>query len=226
VRQVAALYDIHGNLPALEAVLADVPDDALIVVGGDIATGLFPAETHDRLRELGDRVLWLRGNAERELTPGEDGSGPDEALEWVRTKLDGEQIAFLYGLPESVTLEIEGIGQVLFVHATPRNDVDIFTERTPAQAIAPCFAGVEADLVVCGHTHVQFDREIAGLRVANAGSVGMAYEDAPGAYWLLLGPRLEFRRTAFEPRESDYPGDWPSATREEAIAYFETQAVS
>ncbi len=225
--QVAALYDIHGNLPALEAVLADVPGDALIVVGGDIATGLFPAPTLECLRGLGDRVRWLRGNAERELAlaPGEEVSAPDEALDWVRGQLDPEQIGFLHGLPASVTLAVNGLGRVLFVHATARNDVDIFTERTPEANVAPCFAGVEADVVVCGHTHVQFDRKLAGLRVVNAGSVGMAYEHVPGAYWLLLGPGVEFRRTPFEPRESDYPGEWPSATREEAVAYFETQAV-
>jgi predicted phosphodiesterase len=231
VTRVAALYDIHGNLPALDAVLAEVPGDAVIVVGGDIATGLFPGPTLDRLRGLGERVCWLRGNADRELTQGDQGSAPDEepapdeVLEWARTKLNREQIAFLYGLPESITLDVAELGRVLFVHATPRNDVDIFTERTPEENVAPCFAGVEADLVVCGHTHVQFDRQLAGLRVVNAGSVGMAYEDEPGATWLLLGPGLEFRRTTFEPRESDYPGEWPSAAREEAISYFETQAV-
>ena len=223
--RVAALYDIHGNLPALEAVLADVPADAEIVVGGDIASGLFPALTLDRLRGLGERVRWLRGNADRELTSGEEGSSPGDVLAWVRGQLDPEQIGFLHGLPTSVTLDVHGVGQVLFVHATPRNDVEIFTGRTPEHDVAPCFSGVLADLVVCGHTHVQFDREIAGLRVVNAGSVGMAYEDAPGAYWLLLGPGVEFRRTAFEPRESDYPDEWPSATREEAVAHFETRAV-
>jgi predicted phosphodiesterase len=225
VTRVAALYDIHGNLPALEAVLADVPADAQIVVGGDIASGLFPAQTLDRLRGLGGRVRWLRGNADRELTPGEEGSAPDDVLDWVRAQLDREQIAFLHGLPTSVTLDVNGLGRVLFVHATPRNDVDIFTERTPEENVAPCFSGVDADLVVCGHTHVQFDREIAGLRIVNAGSVGMAYEDAPGAYWLLLGHGVEFRRTEFEPRKSDYPDEWPSGTREEAVSYFETRAV-
>jgi predicted phosphodiesterase len=225
VTRVAALYDIHGNLPALEAVLADVPADADIVVGGDIASGLFPAQTLERLRALGARVRWLRGNADRELTPGEEGAPTDAVLDWVRRQLVSEQIGFLHGLPASVTLDVDGVGRVLFVHATPRNDVDIFTDRTPEQNVAPCFSGVEADLVVCGHTHVQFEREIAGLRVVNAGSVGMAYEDAPGAYWLLLGPGVEFRRTAFEPRESAYPAEWPSGTREEAVSYFETRAV-
>jgi predicted phosphodiesterase len=225
VTRVAALYDVHGNLPALEAVLAEVPADALIVLGGDIVAGSFPAETLALLRGLGERVHWVRGNADRELAPGEEGSSPSHVLDWVRTQLDSRQIAFLHGLPASVTLDVDGVGRVLFVHATPRNDVDIFTERTPEENVAPCFSGVEADLVVCGHTHVQFDRELAGLRVVNAGSVGMAYEDAPGAYWLWLGPGLEHRRTAFEPRASDYPDEWPSGTHDEAVSYFETRAV-
>jgi predicted phosphodiesterase len=223
--RVAALYDVHGNLPALEAVLADVPADAAIVVGGDVAAGLFPAETLERLRALGDGVHWLRGNADRELTPGEEGLAPAHTLDWVRTRLSDEQIAFLYALPPSVTLDVDGVGRVLFVHATPRNDVDIFTERTPEARVAPSFAGVDADLVVCGHTHTQFEREIAGVRVVNAGSVGMAYEDAPGAYWAMLGPDVEHRRSTFEPRESDYPDEWPSASREEAVSHFETLAV-
>src|SRR5437763_16141648 len=98
---VAALYDIHGNLAALEAVLAEVPDDATIVVGGDIcAGGEQPSETLARLRGLGDRVLWLRGNADRELTPGEEGLAPQEVVEGARSAPGEEEIAFLHGLPE------------------------------------------------------------------------------------------------------------------------------
>lgn len=223
--RVAALYDVHGNLPALDAVLADVPSDAVIVVGGDVAAGPFPAETVDRLRELENRVLWVRGNADRELARSESGLAPEVVLEWVRERLGPERIVFLQALPPSVTLDVDGVGRVLFVHATPRNDVDIFTERTPESQIAPCFAGVEADLVVCGHTHIQVEREIAGVRVVNAGSVGMAYADEPGAYWTLLGPGVEPRRTPFEPAESEFPEEWPSATRDEAISYFETVTV-
>jgi diadenosine tetraphosphatase ApaH/serine/threonine PP2A family protein phosphatase len=92
--------------------------------------------------------------------------------------LTAEQIAFLHGLPPTVQ-----INEMLFCHATPRNDVDIFTERTPEERIADLFADV--DVVVCGHTHTQFERMIAGKRVLNSGSVGMPYEDAPGAYWTL-----------------------------------------
>lgn len=214
---VAALYDVHANLAALDAVLAEVPAEATIVVGGDVAAGPFPAETLERLRALGDRVLWLRGNGDRELTQGEQGLAPDETLEWMRSRLSEEQIEFLHGLPPLVR-----VGGVLYCHATPRNDLDIFTERTPEERLAPLFADVDADVVVCGHTHIQFERTIAGVRVVNAGSVGMPYEDEPGAYWLL---DLEPRRTEYEPDLGDYPFAWPSASREEAVAHFETLAL-
>ena len=108
------------------------------------------------------------------------------------------------------------IGRVLFCHATPRNDLDIFTERTPEERLAPLFADVDADVVVCGHTHMQFERTIAGKRVINSGSVGIAYEDEPGAYWTL---DLKHRRTAYDGAEP------PQTGREETVAYFETLAV-
>jgi putative phosphoesterase len=187
---IATLYDVHGNLRALEAVLAEIPEDATIVVGGDVvAGGPQPAETLERLRALGDRVKWLRGNADRELMPGEPGLAPPGTLDETRAALTDEQIEFLHSRPPTVQ-----IGRVLYCHATPRNDVDVFTERTPEERLAPIFAGVDADVVVCGHTHMQFDRTIAGKRVVNSGSVGMPYEDRPGAYWTL---DLEHRRTGY-----------------------------
>ena len=178
---IATLYDIHGNLAALEAVLAEIPDDATIVVGGDVcAGGEHPAETLERLRAMGERVLWVRGNADRELTPGEPGLAPPEALDATRAKLTDEQIAFLHDLPAT-----QQIGRVLYVHASPRNDVDIFTELTPEDHVAFLFADGDADVVVCGHTHMQFERQIGGKVVINSGSVGRPYEERPGAYWTL-----------------------------------------
>ncbi len=203
---VAALYDIHGNLAALEAVLTEVPDDATIVVGGDIcAGGEEPSETLARLRGLGDRVRWVRGNADRELSPGEAGLAPQEVVEAARSGLSEEEIAFLHQLPSSVR-----IGEVLYCHASPRNDVDIFTERTPEERIAFLFDGLEVTTVVCGHTHTQYERSVAGVRVVNAGSVGMPYEEQPGAYWLL---DLVHRRTPYDGAEL-------AASREEAVTEF------
>jgi len=203
---IATLYDIHGNLAALDAVLADVPADATIVVGGDVCVGgENPAGTLERLRGLGDRVLWLRGNADRELRRDEPGLAPPGVLEPTRDVLTDEQIDFLYANPPTVR-----IGRTLYCHATPRNDLDIFTERTPEEQIAFLFADLDADTVVCGHTHIQFDREIAGTRVVNSGSVGSPYEDEPGAYWTL---DLDPRRTAYE-------GMQPAATTREAWLDF------
>ena len=138
--RIATLYDVHGNIRALEAVLQEIPDDATIVIGGDVAVGPHPSETLELLRSVGDRALWLRGNAD-----------------------------------------------------------------------------VDADVVVCGHTHMQFERTIAGKRVINSGSVGMPYENLPGAYWTL---DLEHRRTEYEP---DEPLDLPAC--EEVLALFESRAV-
>jgi putative phosphoesterase len=203
---VAALYDIHGNLAALDAVLAEVPDDATIVVGGDIcAGGEHPSETLARLRGLGDRVAWVRGNADRELHPGEEGLAPAEFLEQARSQLSEEEIEFLHELPEA-----QVIGDVLYCHASPRNDLDIFTERTPEDRIAFLFEGLDMSTVVCGHTHTQYERAVGGVRVVNAGSVGMPYEEEPGAYWLL---DLVHRRTPYDGAEL-------RASREEAVSEF------
>jgi putative phosphoesterase len=214
---IATLYDVHGNIRALEAVLQELSDDATIVVGGDVAAGPFPQESVDRLRALGDRVRWLRGNADRELVEGEEGLAPPELIAWVRSKLDAGTIEWLGRLPPTLVLE-----RVLYCHATPRNDVDIFTERTPEERIAFLFEDVSTDVIVCGHTHMQFDRTIAGKRVVNSGSVGMAYDEPRGAYWTL---DLEPRHTPYGLELGDYPFEWPSLSRDEAIALFESRAV-
>ena len=132
-------------------------------------------------------------------------------LDPTRALLSDEQIAFLYGLPPT-----QQLGTVLYCHATPRNDLDIFTERTPEEQIAFLFADVDADTVVCGHTHVQFDRAIAGKRVVNSGSVGSPYEDEPGAYWTL---DLEPRRTVYDGMQP------PAASRSEWLEWCEDHAV-
>jgi len=208
----ATLYDLHGNLAALEAVLQEIPGDAAIVVGGDVCVGgAHPSETLERLRSLGERVRWLRGNGDRELTPGEVGLGPAADVDAARQLLSAEQIGFLYGLQPSVQ-----IGRLFFCHATPRNDLDIFTERTPEPRVAGLFANLDADIVVCGHTHTQFERSIGGKRVINSGSVGRPYEDAPGAYWTL---DLEHRHTNYADEQP------PRFGREEALSLLENRSV-
>jgi predicted phosphodiesterase len=160
-------------------------------------------------------VKWIRGNAERELK--EAGLAPQEVTEWLRSRLAPETIDWLCGLPLTLVHDA-----VLYCHATPRNDEDIFTERTPEERLVDIFAPVEQDVVVCGHTHMQFDRTIAGKRVVNAGSVGMAYDEPPGAYWRL---DLEPRFTPYELDTGDWPFEWPSSTREEAVSFFTSRGL-
>jgi predicted phosphodiesterase len=95
-------------------------------------------------------------------------------------------------------VEVDGLGAVLFCHGSPRSDEEILTRISAEARVAAAVAGVEERVVVSGHTHVQFDREIAGKRLVNPGSVGMPYGAQPGAYWALLGPDVQLRRTAYD----------------------------
>jgi predicted phosphodiesterase len=217
--KVAALYDIHGNVDALDAVLAEVDADA-IVVGGDIVGRDEPGAVLERLQARED-VHWVRGNVERELVdpgPEREGGPPPGSTGELKSKLGEDAVEFLYGLPERVTLDVDGLGEVLFCHATPRNDWEIFTILSPDEKVVEMMGGVPQDVIVCGHTHVQDDRRVGDYRIVNAGSVGMAYEDVPGAYWALLGPDVDLRRTSYVGMEE------PQASRREASEYFESIA--
>ena len=194
--RVAALYDVHGNLPALEAVLAEVPVDAAIVSGGDVFAGPMPKETLARLRGLGERVTFVRGNADRDLGPYDERWR--ERYEWLMAQLSPAEHALAEAWPETVTLEVDGLGPTLFCHGTPRSDLEAITAITSDDRLRGLLSGVEERTVVCGHTHHQFDRRVDATRVVNAGSVGMPYEGRPGAYWALLGPDVEFRRTEYD----------------------------
>jgi predicted phosphodiesterase len=221
--RVAALYDIHGNLHALDAVLAAVDAD-LILVGGDAVAGPWPSETLERLRELGDGVRFIRGNADREVASELPGLAPPAVMNLVRKQLTEEQIAFLGTWSLTDSIEVDGLGPVLFCHATPRSDDEILTRISTEERWQVALAGVDEPTVVCGHTHVQFDRRIGETRLVNSGSVGMPYEDEPGAYWTLLGPDVAFRRTQYEPGDiqaTGWPEEWPTATPEEATEFFE-----
>jgi predicted phosphodiesterase len=204
--RVAAIYDIHGNLPALEAVLQDIrqAEVELVVVGGDVVPGPMPSETIACLLGLQIPVQFLQGNGDREVLAQkagmETGAVPEafrEVMRWVARQLPPEHERLLAGWPQTLHVGIPGLGEVLFCHATPRSDTEIFTRSTPEDRVLPAFAGVDVPLVVCGHTHMQFDRMIGGIRVVNAGSVGMPFGE-PGADWLLLGPDVQLRRTLYD----------------------------
>jgi putative phosphoesterase len=229
--RVAALYDVHGNLPALEAVLAEVereePD--VVLVGGDVSAGPYPVETLELLQALGDRAVWIRGNADREIG------------EWPAAQLSDEQRAFLAGLPETTVLEVDELGPVLFCHGSPRSDDEIITERSPDARLEVALAGVLQQVVVHGHTHVAYERDFGLYRLICPGSVGMPYGDLPGAFWGLFGPGFEQRHTVYDfdaAAERIRASAWPQAARiadenvlrvpraDEAIEFFERMAAA
>ncbi|MFC3503224.1 metallophosphoesterase family protein [Micromonospora krabiensis] len=200
--RVAVLSDIHGVLPALEAVLAE-PEVAAadrIVLTGDIAAGPQPVEVLDLLAGLGDRACWVRGNADRELVQARAGKpSPIDVSNWAAGELREDQAARLAALPLTVTLDVDGLGPVLFCHATPRDDEEVVLVDTRIERWAEVFADVPAEVrtVVCGHTHMPFARLVDRRLVVNPGSIGMPY-GGPGAHWALLGPGVQLRRTDFD----------------------------
>ncbi|WP_035350490.1 metallophosphoesterase family protein [Fictibacillus gelatini] len=206
--KIAALYDIHGNLPALNAVLEELeevqPD--MIIIGGDIVSGPMPSKTLKRLSVLGNRARFIRGNGDREAVMAFDGKSIPYLSEkglnkqrWVADQLMRFERDFLARLPEQAIVHTEGWGEILFCHATPTSDMEIFTPLTSKERLAAIFNHVDQQLVVCGHTHLQFKLQVGGVHILNAGSVGMPFADLPGAYWLLLYPGgYEFRRTTYD----------------------------
>jgi len=206
VERVAAIYDIHGNVPALEAVLDEIRQARVdrIVVGGDVVPGPMPDEAIACLLALDTPTHFLRGNGDREVLARMKGidTGTVPAafrtvIQWNADQLSPQYGALLDSWPPTVSLTAAGIGDVLFCHATPSSDTQVFTRLTPDEQLLPLFAGVSAPLIVCGHTHMQFDRRVKNFRIVNAGSIGMPFGE-PGAYWLLLGPDVQLRRTEYD----------------------------
>ncbi|MFL6515943.1 MAG: metallophosphoesterase family protein [Chthoniobacterales bacterium] len=204
--RIAALYDIHGNLPALEAVLHEIRSEKVdrIVIGGDVIPGAFPRETLERLLELDFETNFILGNGEVAVLQTLAGEIPDRVPEafrpvitWTGLQLKSGQADIIRKWPKTIWLDVLPLGRFLFCHATPRNEHEIFTKLTTAERLDPVFQGVAADVVVCGHTHMQFERTVAGVRVVNAGSVGMPFGNT-GAHWLLIGPDIQFRHTAYD----------------------------
>ena len=198
--RIAALYDIHGNLPALEAVLEEVRQEGVdqVVVGGDVVPGPMPRETLELLLDLDIPMQFIQGNGEVAVlaeSAGRDSGVPElfrEVVRWSGEQLPPEHGRLLASWPKTLRL-----GDVLFCHATPRNENEIFTRLTAEDRLLPVFEEIDAPLVVCGHTHMQFDRRIGRTRVVNAGSVGMPF-GKPGAEWLLLAPGVQLRQTRYD----------------------------
>lgn len=203
---VACLFDIHGNLPALEAVLDEVSQSEAdhVVVGGDVLPGPFPAECLDRLFALDLPVEFIIGNGDREtLTAMREGVSSavppyfHDAMRWNASQLTDEHAKRIAQWPLTLRLHVGGIGDVLFCHATPRNDNEIILRTTTDATLLSMFEPLGVHAVVCGHTHMQHQRTVGTTRIINAGSIGASFQ-GPGAYWALMGPTVQLRRTYYD----------------------------
>lgn len=208
VERLAVLSDVHANVPALEAVLAepDVRAADLVLFCGDLTWGPEPARTVELVRALGTRAVFVRGNADRavvELAAGDRAATtPREA--WMLARHPADAVAFLAGFRFSVVVDVTGLGAVRCCHGSPRSDTELVTAATPARRLAELSAAVPERILLGGHTHLQFDRTVGELRSVNPGSVGLPYHDGtPGtAYWALLGPDVSLRRTRYDVGEA------------------------
>jgi predicted phosphodiesterase len=214
--RVAALYDVHGNLPALEAVLDEVRALGVdrIVVGGDVVPGPMPRETLERLLRLEPNAEFIHGNCELAVLALIAAGDPDAVTYWGTTSgrplPEPHRGAMIWSAqevrgyapvlarwPKTLEMRIDGLGTVLFCHGTPRSETEIVTRESAETRLLPLFDGLGADVVVCGHTHMAYDRRVGRTRVVNAGSVGSPFGE-PGAHWALLGPTVELRRTTYD----------------------------
>jgi putative phosphoesterase len=241
--RIAVLCDIHGNLPALQAVLAEVEAAGVdvIVFGGDVAAGPMPVETIQVLNGYRGRARFVRGNADRAMVESFDRGkeavqGPDS---WPASVISRADRDFLSSFEPKMEIEVDGLGLVICCHAGLDSDeVPIITPAAPDEVIAEAVASAGGRLVVAGHTHMQFDRRVAGGRMVNAGSVGRPYVDEPGAYWALLGPEVALRRTVYDfaaaaeavrrtayPEREEFAGNiLKPSTAEDAMTVFEPMA--
>jgi putative phosphoesterase len=210
-RRVAVLSDVHGNAAALAAVLADVdrehPD--LIVFGGDLTWGAEPMATFELAAARAERAVFIRGNADRALA---ERAGETETERWMQERHSPLALEFVGQFEEHAVVEVEGLGRVRFCHGSPRSDEECVTPETPEGRVQEFMIGVDERVLVTAHVHIQFEREVAGVRSVNPGSVGLPYGGAPGAYWALLGHDVELRRTDYDVssaaaayRESGFP---------------------
>ena len=198
--RLAVISDVHGNAPALRAVLAEIEhsDVELVVSLGDVTWGPQPEETRMLLDALDRPAIFVNGNGERglrELRAGRDGS---ERERWLRDQHSEATHAFLDTFVDSAVVTVTGLGAVRFCHGSPRSDIELITSETPAERMRALMEGVSEKVLVSGHTHLQFDRRVADLRSVNPGSVGMPYHRLRGAFWALFGPDVTLMRTEYD----------------------------
>jgi putative phosphoesterase len=194
------IADIHGNAPALAAILAEIDrvDVDLIVSLGDATWGGQPEETRTLLESIRRPAIFISGNGERALRELREGREGNDRESWMRDHHSPATYAFLETFVESAVISVEGLGPVRFCHGSPRSDIELITAETPAKRMRALMHGVPERVLLTGHTHLQFDRQVAGIRSINPGSVGIPYHELRGAFWAILGPDVALKRTDYD----------------------------
>ncbi len=200
------LGDVHGNAVALAAVVEEIRgiDVDLVVWTGDLSWGWEPSSTLALVRSVEVPARYVRGNAERALLELRDGrvEAPTERETWMLAQHSEEDLTFIESFEHSHSVEIDIVGETLFCHGSPRSDEELLTAGTSEERVLAAVSDIDARMLVTGHTHAQYDRRLEELRAANPGSVGIPYEGTPGAYWAILGPNVEHRRTDYDLEEA------------------------
>jgi predicted phosphodiesterase len=195
---------VRGNGSALRAVLRELAelDADLLVSLGDMTWGVQPEETRELLQAVELPAIFVSGNGERALRELRAGRDADTREGWMRDHHSPQTYDFLDTFVEHAVVHVDGLGDVRFCHGSPRSDIELVTPETPAQRIQAMTDGVPERVLLTGHTHLQFDREVAGIRSVNPGSVGLPYHQLRGAFWAVLGPDVELRRTDYDLEET------------------------
>jgi predicted phosphodiesterase len=202
VSRLAVLGDVHGNAMALAAAIeeirADPPD--LVVVNGDLSWGPEPEETFALADDL-ENAIFVRGNAESAL---QRRTADSETDRWMLDRHSAERVAQIESFAGAVSAEVAGIGRVFVCHGSPRGDQELVTPGTPDDRMQALLAGVDADVLVTAHVHLQFERDVLGVTSTNAGSVGLQYGGTPAAYWAEIGPEIRLHRTEYDLDEAEH----------------------
>lgn len=205
--RVAVISDVHANISALTAVQAEIDAAGvdLVVSCGDLTWGAEPDRTVRLMSDLGLRARFVRGNGDRavaELAAGREARRPRES--WILARHSAASLEFVQGFAAGLVLQVAGLGPVRFCHGSPRADTELVMPGISPRRFAELSADVPERIIVGGHTHVQFDHTVDGLRFINPGSVGLPHHEAePGlAYWAILGPDVELRATSYDVTEA------------------------
>jgi diadenosine tetraphosphatase ApaH/serine/threonine PP2A family protein phosphatase len=203
VQRLACLADVHANVAALDAIIAsdDFATADAVAFLGCLTPGPEPQAVLQRCAQLAVPTYFLAGNGERAVIELAEGRTHDDwfAGRWILDRHGVEGVAAIRSWPTGLIAHVAQLGDVRLCHGSPRSDIELLTPRTNADRIEAATADVDQRVVVHGHTHLQYERTVAGRRIVGAGSVGLPYTSGEfSAHWVLLGPGIELIQTPYD----------------------------